>query len=334
MNFWVTAHWPPRSNDNDSEREIGVWIPDGREEAASELQCGDLVAVYETRSGRTEIRELQDGTILKTPFKTGREGIICYGTATGPITAIPDSQPQKYWDNTEINWKWHTGLTIMSRSGFVARAELNRILDYSPTYNLRGFGDRHSGLKRVSESQFQSIRESFHASCPIELPTVSEVPRSRPGDGHEGDVHLNLKNYIAADPASALNESGLRTLRVEFEFATGDRADIVLADSHNRIIGVEIEPAVADFELPGPLQAIKYRHMLECVSNRESGDSRGMLIAHSISSQIKDVCAKYGVETYEVSYESVEAWLAERADHCGHDSSRSLDRTDFADTLP
>ena len=80
----------------------------------------------------------------------------------------------------------------------------------------------------------------------------------------KGVVHLNLKNYVASNPAVALNESGLQLLGVEYKFPTNDRADIVLVDRHNRIVGVEIEPAVGDTDWAGPLQAIKYRYMLEC----------------------------------------------------------------------
>jgi hypothetical protein len=74
-----------------------------------------------------------------------------------------------------------------------------------------------------------------------------------------------LKNFVASNPVTALNEPGLRTLGVEYEFPTKDRADIVLVDQHNRIIGVEIEPSVDNIDLVGPLQAIKYQYMLECV---------------------------------------------------------------------
>jgi hypothetical protein len=59
MNHWITTHWPPRSYD-DAGTGTGVWVPEGRQQAANDMRAGDYVAVYETKSGRTEIRELQN----------------------------------------------------------------------------------------------------------------------------------------------------------------------------------------------------------------------------------------------------------------------------------
>ena len=98
---------------------------------------------------------------------------------------------------------------------------------------------------------------------------------------------------------------------MEYEFPTNDRADIVLVDQHNRIIGVEVEPSVDNIDLVGLLQAIKYQYMLECFTDREPGDSRGILIAHSISNQIKEICLRYGIEYCEISHEVVDTWVTQ-----------------------
>lgn len=312
MNYWITTHWPPRIDDDESFTRAGVWIPEGRQQAADDLTADDLIVIYETKSGRTEIREFQDGTIRKIPCKPGREGMICYGRVESPVSAKPDSQPQKYVDGTEIWWRWHAPVSILSRSGFLERSDVLQILGYNPTWNLRGFGDYHSGLKKISRSEYNALIKGFHASRPVELPKSE----GRGGSGHgqgEGDIHLNLKNYIASNPSTILKEVGLRTLEVEYEFPTNDRADIVLVDAHNRVVGVEIEPAVNDLQLAGPLQAIKYRYMLECVTNREHGDSRAMLIAHSIADNIKTLCKYYGIEWYEISPEDVALWVNKNA---------------------
>lgn len=312
MNYWITTHWPPRIDDVDSRTRTGVSVPEGRQQAADDMRVGDYVAVYEAKSGRTEIREHQDGTRIKIPCKTGREGMICYGRVDQAVSADPDSQPKKYVDGTEIWWRWYAPITVLSRSGFVNRADLLQILGYKPTYNLRGFGHYHSGLKKISESEFNSLVEAFHASRPIKLPSTTGSGGPRNGV-EEGAVHLNLKNYVALNPVAALKEPGLRTLGVEYGFPTGDRADVVLVDRHNRIIGVEIEPTVRDVDLVGPLQAIKYQHMLECVTHREPGDSRGILVAHAIGAQVKTVCAQYGIECYEISREVVDSWVTQNA---------------------
>jgi hypothetical protein len=89
-------------------------------------------------------------------------------------------------------------------------------------------------------------QQAAHDMCPGDY-----VPTNTRGGGHkhgggEGAVHLNLKNYVNSNPAVALNEPGLRSLGVEYEFPTNGRADVVLVDQHNRIVGVEIEPSVDD----------------------------------------------------------------------------------------
>ena len=311
MNYWITTHWPPRVDD-ETETGIGVWLPDGRQQAAYDMQPGDYIAIYESKSGRAEIRERQDGSTIKVACKPGREGMICYGIVDSNISAIPDSQTQKYADGSEIWWRWHTSVSVLSRSGFVKRTDLLHILEYKTTYNLRGFGENHSGLKKITESEFNSLVEAFHSSRPIDLP--QSTGRGGTGyhdDGSEGIVHFNLKNYVAANPVAALNEPGLKTLAVEYEFPTNDRADIVLVDQHNRIIGVEVEPSVDNIDLVGLLQAIKYRYMLECFTNREPSDSRGILIAHTISEQVKEVCLRYGIECCEISSEVVDIWVTQ-----------------------
>lgn len=130
----------------------------------------------------------------------------------------------------------------------------------------------------------------------MELPKNAGKGRAGHRGSGESQVHLNLKKYIASNPSIILKEVGLRTLEVEYEFLTNDRADIVLVDAHNRVVGVEIEPSVDDPDLDGPLQTIKYGYMLECAANWERGDSRAILIAHSIADEIKTLCARYRIE--------------------------------------
>jgi hypothetical protein len=186
------------------------------------------------------------------------------------------------------------------------------ILGYKPTWNLRGFGDYHSGLKKISHSEYNDLVEKFQDSRPIKPPRSEG--QGGAGHGHgEGDIHLNLKNYVASNPSTILDEEGLRRWEVEYELPTNDRVDIVLVDAHKRIVGVEIEPAVTESQLAGPLQAIKYWYMLECFTNRERGDSRAMLIAHDIADNIKILCERYGIEWYEVSREDVDSWAKENA---------------------
>ena len=313
MNYWITTHWPPRVDEDESITETGVWLAQGRQQAANDMRLGDYVAIYETKSGPTEIRTRSNGTTFKVDCKPGRGEMICYGKVDSCISAILDSRPTKYADRNEIWWRWYAPVSILSRTGFVSRLELLQILGYSHNYNLHGFGDYHSGLKKITEAEFNALAKAFHASRPIELPANTLGGDRRHGGGGEGAVHLNLKNYVDSNPAVALNEPRLRSLGVEFEFPTNDRADVVLVDQHNRIVGVEIEPSVDDIDLVGLLQAIKYRYMLECVTDREPGDSRGILIAHKIGAQVKTICTHYGIEYCEISRDIVDLWVTQNA---------------------
>ena len=308
MRYWITTHWPQRIDDDASNIGSGVYVPGGRQRAANGMAAGDMLVVYETRNGRTKIQVHQDGSRTEIPCKQGREGMICYGTIEAAIAADPESEATSYNDGTEIWWRWYAPVSVLSRSGFIPRPRVLELLGYNTDWNLRGFGDYHSGLKEISKEVFDQLVREFHGARPINLPPKGAGGRLGNYGGGEGETHLNLKNYVAANPAAALNEPGLTTIGVEYEFSTNDRADIVLVDEHNRIIVVEIEPAVED-DLTGLLQAIKYRYMLECFTEREPGDSRGILVAHRISQKAQHICERYGIEYREISHDEVAKWL-------------------------
>lgn len=116
MNYWITTHWPPRVDEDESITETGVWLAEGRQQAANDMRPGDYVAIYETK-----------GTTTKIDCQLGREGMICYGTADSCILANPDSQPEKYADGSEIWWRWHAPVSVISRTGFVSRSDLLQI---------------------------------------------------------------------------------------------------------------------------------------------------------------------------------------------------------------
>ena len=167
------------------------------------MRPGDYVAIYETKYGRAKICMHSNSTTTKIDCQLGREGMICYGTADSCILANPDSQPEKYADDSEIWWRWYAPVSVLSRTGFVSRLELLQILGYSPNFNLRGFGYHHSGLKKITEDEFNALVQAFHASRPIELPANIRGGGHRHGGSGEGAVHLNLKNYVASNPAVA-----------------------------------------------------------------------------------------------------------------------------------
>lgn len=304
MNYWLTTHWPHRKGDPENNPDI--WLPDGRQQPGAEISIGDLVLIYESKTARTLLRKRPDGSEIRVHSELGNEGVICIGRVIAPLIAEADTNlRQKYADGTKIWWRWHAAAEVVSRSGFVARHELAVILGYKPTFPFRGFGEQQSGLKRITEETFKTIVERFNQAQPIKLPEhpISPDVLARWGNGEESETHRKLKEFVASDPAKALNEQGLCTLAMEYGFASKDRADIVLLDQYNRIVAVEIEPEVNASDEVGALQAIKYRYMLEWCTNRSRGDSRAILIAHKIHPAIRKKCAEYGVECCELPRE-------------------------------
>ena len=308
MNYWVTTHWPPREDDPYHIAD-GLWLPEGRERAGKDVTKGDMVVVYQAKTGRTEVRRQPDGKQLFVKNMRGKEGVIAITEAQGPLHALEGSVTKKYADGSSIWWRWYTPLKLVSRSGYVSRQRLNAILGYAANYSLRGFGDAKSGLKRISQGEFAEILKAFKEG----LPTPSKLP-SKPGKPHgvrgaaESKAHRFLKEYVANNPAKVMSEEGVRHLFTEYPFCTNDQADVVLEDRFGRIIGVEVEVAIDEQNLAGILQAIKYRFMLEVTQERATGDSRALLVAYQISNGVKDVCKKYNVEMAEVQKETVKRW--------------------------
>ena len=304
MNYWITTHWPPRIGNDPESIGVGVWLPDDRKEAGNDFQPGDKILIYQSRSGRPEVRTLPNGSKTTINCVKGKEGFVAICQALSKVYKLENIKPTKYNDGTEICWCWFAEIKIISKSGFLSREDANKILGYKSGFNYRGFGDLHSGLKKISGRQYEDLIESFRGK--IETVKYSKKYLNSSSCG-ESLSHYLLKNYVACNPSIVLNEIGISKYEVEFPFPTGDRADILLIDRTGRIIGVEIEINVDD-EYEGLLQAIKYRYMSEPMMNRKLGDSRAFLIAYSISEKMKNICNNYNVNYIEVRHEAVDKW--------------------------
>lgn len=303
-NYWVTTQWPHRTDQDINSPRTGVYLPDGREAAGADLRPGDLVAVYEAKTGRSLIRKSLSGEQEVIDCHEGRQGIVALIKITSELCSSDETPSQKYTDGSEIWWRWYADAEPYSSSGFLPRVELNRALGYALGNPLKGFGDLHSGLKKITRDQFNQISAQYHAYG-VSPDVEDMVKGSAKRGGHawgrgESDIHKNLKEMVAAAPDKVLGEPGLRTQQMEFPFPTNDRADIILWDASGKIIGVEIEPAVEDDQPEGILQAIKYRFMAALMFNKRYEDSRSILIAHKISPKAQSVCRLYGVECFVI----------------------------------
>ncbi len=162
MNYWITTHWPPFLQDKptpsspDPQYHYRVYLPDGRQHAGQELQPGDYVFIYESKWGRSR----KDGEKYAEP---GRQGVIALVRATSPIQEKGDVEPEEYADGSIICWKWQTE-TQEHEIGFCSRVNVCRALGYREGYTFRGFGDKRSGLKKLSKKQYEALLACFRAS--------------------------------------------------------------------------------------------------------------------------------------------------------------------------
>ena len=320
MKYWLTSHWPPLKGKKPS---VGVWIQHKKQAAGKDLRPGDQLLIYETRSGPTELITLTDRSTAREGREGGSEGIIMIAEVDEKLHVDRSSEPKEYVGKKKpMWWRWVASATKISESGFVPRKEVNRVLKtrsgrtYKPSHNFRGFGDLKSGLKQIDETEYQALVKKFRSKArplPIVKKALKVPPRRRDGKPKiESRAHRLLKEFVFAAPTAALDEKGLTRRAKEYRFYTGDKADVVLEDRYGCIIGVEVEVRVDDNQLEGPLQAIKYRSMLEVEMGRRRGDGRAFLVAYRISKRMRELCKEYGVECFEVKLRNVENWRKSR----------------------
>jgi hypothetical protein len=309
--FWVTVHWPHRVGRTDVHSN--VYLQDGKEQAGRDLDKGDQLLTYELGSGPTRMTKTVHGDIIKEPCLDGRQGIVTIATVAGPVEEREIAEAvEEYSDGKEVYWRWLARTCDEASNGFVPKAAvLDVLFPESPKYTFMGFGDLHSGLKRISAEQFNRLRSLFR-STPAREPIAPDGIPNRVGQwsegGGEGPEHLHLKEYAAANPGLVLNEDSVKTHAIEFPFGTGDRADLVFVDRVGRVIGVEIEVIQTANQLEGLLQSIKYRFMLAVMFNQRFDEARSALVAYEIDDRIKCLAAQYDVKCVEVDRAAVRNW--------------------------
>ncbi len=300
MNYWITVHWPPLNNETNPDVN-GVFVPDGRQAAGADLQEGDKILIYESLSGRTVLWKDINGEVHKLPSIRGRMGVVAIVEAVTELRNHPDEEITKYANGTEILWSWYAETKTMRDSGYVSAKTLNKLLGYKESFNYRGFGTLHSGLKKITKEQYEAIVSEYKKGDKQKLKVPPRFfPDGAPKTGGgESEAHKKLKSYVANNPSKALGIAGLNLVDIEYIYPTGDRADIVLRDFEGRLIAVEIE-IEQDWDIVGLLQAIKYKYMLAPMHNMNDSEILAFLVAYKISNYAKNLCAKYGVSFFEI----------------------------------
>jgi hypothetical protein len=166
----------------------------------------------------------------------------------------------------------------INSGGFIPRTKFLPVIGQKPTYNLRGFGENHSGVKQLTARQFTTLRKMYEESADSEdRKRIENNNRGGQfgGQGGEGEEHRALKERIAANPSEVMGEDGLSLFKIEFPFGcTGDRIDVVLRDKDRKFVAVEVEVECDPNHLAGALQCMKYRAMLAYYFERPLAEVR------------------------------------------------------------
>jgi hypothetical protein len=246
-----------------------------------------------------------DGSTYKLPKAHGKEGIVALVRVRDFAQQPPDSVEAQFDNGQKMWWRFRAPTEPVNSGGFIPRTKFLPIIGLKPTYNLRGFGENHSGIKQLSSQQFTTLRKMYEESADRE--DVRRIESNTRGGqfggiGGEGDVHRKLKERIAADPSELLGEDGLTLFKIEFPFGcTGDRIDVVLRDKDQKFVAVEVEVECDPNHLAGALQCMKYRAMLAYYFERPLAEVRCILVAHKIALEVKARCDAYEIETMMVA---------------------------------
>jgi hypothetical protein len=301
MGYWLTTHWPPRVDQPADRPHGGVWVQDGKRHVIDPMAPDDLVFIYQSQSGQTEIRTYLDGSTKKIPCRHGREGVVALVRVTERAYQPEDSQPATYTNGRQVWWRYYAPTESVNSAGFIPRRQAAVLLGYAQSYVFRGFGEEHSGLKQISADTFERLRAAFIAFAESdEQQRITRASQADFGPGGEGPEHLALKHRIAADPAGTLGEAGLRLWNVEWGLPTSDCIDVVLKDSYDRFVSVEVEVDCGATEIVGPLQCMKYRSMLSYFFDRPFEEVRTILAAHSIHPGVRQRCGLHGIQSIVV----------------------------------
>lgn len=126
----------------------------------------------------------------------------------------------------------------------------------------------------------------------------SHLLRKKYGSGGEGPAHKLLKEWCAINPQALGLDDVIEPGSTEYQFVSGDLADIVFTRHEGRYAVVEVETTDP---LPGAHQSLKYKTLL-CARKELSVDSHRvlpMLVAWSIPSHVRAFCDKYSIKWIE-----------------------------------
>lgn len=153
MNYWLNVHWPPYEDEHDYEQwNYWVFLAEGYEQLAQDLQVGDRAFIYETKYAPR--RKTDAGFIGQK--RPGNQGIVALVEIIGELQKDPNAKLEKYEDGRELCWKFHAE-TKLVKEKFCPLAIVREALGYKPKYYFRIPG----GLRKLTKAQFDSLVKQF-----------------------------------------------------------------------------------------------------------------------------------------------------------------------------
>ena len=119
------------------------------------------------------------------------------------------------------------------------------------------------------------------------------------GGGGEGEAHRKLKEHLAHNPSQL--GKGLKLVKIEYQFNSGDKVDILLEDSSGNPVTVEVETHIPSGNCVGVWQAVKYKHLAAVEYGLLCNQVRSILAAPEIPDDVKTECSKLEIDPKQVS---------------------------------
>ena len=169
-----------------------------------------------------------------------------------------------------------------------------------PISDYENAGDRvPRWLGGLAPAAYERIKRKRHKISRAATATRKEQYAGHPAAAAEGPAHLELKERIAREP-SLIGINAVDEAIIEYEFPSGDRADIVFRCKGGRYSIVEVEMVDARVAV---FQMVKYKALL-CAKLREPLDSdlvEAVLVAPFISPEIKEFASQYMIKCLRTS---------------------------------
>ena len=161
MNGWMNTQWPI-SDEPDEPTSHALYLRDGHEGVVDGMEIGDCVLLYEymTKPGRTRHSGQKSQRVQQR--SDGRQGIIAIAqVARLREERRDDLDHDDCDDGRKMWWRWVVPLDRVDKEGDAPLEVVLRVLKYNPGGYLLGFGDKHSGVKRLDESVWMELKREF-----------------------------------------------------------------------------------------------------------------------------------------------------------------------------